>query len=65
MISLYTEIIEFLEDHLKSVKDNKHYPKGNGKAAAHYALANAIGHIKALKGLRDHTKKKKRKNHNP
>lgn len=50
--SLYTEIIDFMEDHLKGIPENKHYPKGNGKDSAYYAVNNALGHIKALHDMR-------------
>ena len=41
----YDTIICELRKQMADIKDNHHYPKGEGKSSAHYALSAAIGLI--------------------
>ncbi len=43
--SFYDTIVDELRRQMEEVKDNGHYPEGEGKSAAYYALSNAIGTI--------------------
>lgn len=67
--SLYNEIIFEMEAYLERIDSGEdgHFKQGvlgSNKLAARYAIANMIGHIKAIKGLRDFaTKDKLKKKH--
>lgn len=55
--SLYAEIDEYLDQYLKDIDaGDKHFNEGalgSNRGAAHYAIANALGHIRAIKEDRD------------
>ena len=53
-LSLYNEILLYLETELAYTKANKKYPHfhGNGRDTAYYVLSNTIGHIKSMKANR-------------
>ena len=60
--SVYTEIIEMMEDYLERIDsgEDKHFDPGvlkGNRSAARYAIANAIGLAKAIKESRKYVNK--------